>query len=413
MEALGRHLSWENNRQFKLRDAGVFKTNKYIPIHSWFNYTEGYSHQFVKAILKENPHSYHVVDPFAGSSTTGVEVVLSGKFFQGYDINPVMKLIGEGKTHRSFRLAKKIKRGDFTRDEINQLIENVINKDSKDSYLLNIFEGKDYYTRENLRQIFRIRSNIQAIEDEDLKIIFLLALLSISVEVSNLKRSPDLKYRPKELWNIKRAKIEFEKRLVQIISDISCLDIYGIGKAKTYCSSAENLKWTTDKDADLIITSPPYLNGTNYCRNTKLELWLSGLLQTDADLKKLRKASITCSINTAQKREYEIFPVKEINRTIKSVEKKAYDPRITPMVANYFHDMWHVTESMYRVLRKGGVVYSVVGDSAFNNVHIPTHKHLESIAQEVGFSSTREVFLRERKSRGGMKLCEVVQIFKK
>ena len=54
-----------------------------------------------------------------------------------------------------------------------------------------------------------------------------------------------------------------------------------------------------------------------------------------------------------------------------------------------------------------------MGDSAFNNVHVPTHKHLKRIAQEVGFSSTREVFLRERRSRGGMKLCEVVQIFRK
>ena len=133
------------------------------------------------------------------------------------------------------------------------------------------------------------------------------------------------------------------------------MKISGIGKAKIYCSSAEKLKWTGDGNADLIITSPPYLNGTNYCRNTKLELWLSGLLQTDADLKSLRKASITCSINTAQQRNYELFPIKAINKTVKAVEEKAYDPRITPMVANYFHDMWRVTEAMYRVLRKGGV----------------------------------------------------------
>lgn len=413
MEELGNYPLWENNRQFKLRDAGVFKENKYIPIHSWFSYTEGYSHQFVKEILKENPHSYHVVDPFTGSSTTGVETVLSGKFFQGYDINPVMKLIGEGKTHHSFRLARKIKRGDLTKNEINLLMKEVIDKNPEENYLINIFKGKHYYSRENLRQIFKIRSNIEAIEDEDLKIIFLLSLLSISVEVSNLKRSPDLKYRPKELWNTKKVKAEFEKRLMQIISDICGLEMYEIGRAKIYCASAESLKWTADGDVDLIITSPPYLNGTNYCRNTKLELWLSGLLQTDADLKNLRKASITCSINTAQNRKFEMFPIKEINKTIKAIERKAYDPRITPMVANYFHDMWRVTKSMYRVLRKDGVAYSVMGDSAFNNVHIPTHKHLERIAKEVGFSSTQEVFLRERRSRGGMKLCEVVQIFKK
>ena len=89
-------------------------------------------------------------------------------------------------------------------------------KKPEGSYLINIFKGKDYYGRENLRQIFKIRSNIEAIKDEDLRRVFLLALFSICVEVSNLKRSPDLKYRSKKLWNIKRAKVEFEKRLVQI-----------------------------------------------------------------------------------------------------------------------------------------------------------------------------------------------------
>ena len=151
MEELGRHLSWETNRQFKLHDAGVFKENKYTPIHSWFSYTEGYSYQFVKEILKENPRSYHIVDPFTGSSTTGVEAVLLGKFFQGYDINPVMKLIGEGKTYHSFRLARKIKRGDFTNYGINQLMKEVINKNPKDNYLINIFNGKDYYTMRKLK----------------------------------------------------------------------------------------------------------------------------------------------------------------------------------------------------------------------------------------------------------------------
>ena len=106
----------------------LFKENKYSPIHSWFSYTEGYSHQFVKEILEENPKATYVVDPFTGSSTTGVETVLSGKSFQGYDTNPVMKLIGEGKTYHSFRLARKIKRGEISREDIYKLIHEVINK---------------------------------------------------------------------------------------------------------------------------------------------------------------------------------------------------------------------------------------------------------------------------------------------
>lgn len=411
MEKLENTPSWQ--RGDNLKNVGTFRQNKHAPIHSWFSYTEGYSFQLVRDILFENKKAELIVDPFAGSFTTGVEAVSVGKSFHGYDINPVMKLIGEGKVLHAFKLARKIKNKQISEREIVNEIDYVISNEPIDQKLTNIFKGKDYYSRSNLKQLFNIRSNIEMIDDDDLQRVLLLALLSISVEVSNLKRSPDLKYKPENLWNQKRANDEFKKMAIKIIADIKNLDFIGIGKANTYCDTAEKLRWTEDGQADLVITSPPYLNGTNYCRNTKLELWISGILEGSKDLKKLRQESISCSINTAQKRDYEWFPWSSINRTIQAVEARAYDSRIAPMVANYFHDMWNVIDSLHRILKKGGSVYSVIGDSAFNNVHVPTQKHLKTIALGVGFSSVKEVYLRSRRSRGGMQLSEVVQIFKK
>lgn len=401
------------NSKVQLKAAGTFRDNKNEPLHCWFNYTEGFSYKLVREILTSYPESRMIVDPFAGSATTGVESALAGKLFHGYDINPVMTLIGEGKSVHSFRLAKKIQSGDLKLTSIYRTISNVIENSPREIVLKNVFEDKKYYGKANLNQIFKIRSNIETIEDVDLKRVLLLALLAVCVDVSNLKRSPDLKYKPEDQWNLKKASSEFANKANQMIKDLAIIELSKIGKAKIFDGTAKKLNSTGNGEADLIITSPPYLNGTNYCRNTKLELWISGILASDDDLKKIRTDSISCSINSAQKRNYELTEWKAINKTIKKIEESAYDPRIPPMVANYFHDMAASIESMYRVLKRKGVVYSVMGDSAFNGVHIPTQEHLDQIAKAIGFRKTHMIHLRDRRSRGGMPLSEVIQIFEK
>ena len=402
-----------NSPDLHLHNSGTFRANKNEPIHGWFNYTEGFSFDLVRNILNLHPKAQMIVDPFTGSSTTGVESVLANKLFHGYDINPVMVIIGEGKCAHSFRLARKLQSGTIKISTIDEIIKYVVGNNNYSNSISNIFGGKNYYSRSNLKSIFKMRSNIEDIEDQDIKRVLLLSLLSICVDVSNLKRSPDLKYKPEELWDTKRAPVEFINKSKQLITDLAEIKLPKLGKAKIFSGTAKALSNTLDKEADLIVTSPPYLNGTNYCRNTKLELWISGLLKSDDGLKEIRTKSISCSINSAQKRNFEMTEWRQINKTINRIMETAYDPRITPMVANYFHDMAQSIQSMYRVLQKGGTAYSVMGDSAFNGVHVPTHEHLDIIARSVGFRKTSIHHLRDRRSRGGMLLSEVIQVFEK
>src|SRR5439155_11993485 len=48
---------------------------------------------------------------------------------------------------------------------------------------------------------------------------------------------------------------------------------------------------------DFALTSPPYLNGTNYFRNTKIELWLLGFIQSENELGQFRRKAIAAGIN--------------------------------------------------------------------------------------------------------------------
>ena len=51
----------------------------------------------------------------------------------------------------------------------------------------------------------------------------------------------------------------------------------------------EDAKMINENDlVDCVITSPPYLNGTNYIRNTKLELKLTDYILSEKDINKIK-----------------------------------------------------------------------------------------------------------------------------
>ena len=399
----------------QLGSLPTFRENKSTPIHGWFSYTEGYSFDLVRGIFNSLPYvPKTILDPFSGSATTGVEAVFNGKKFQGYDINPAMTLIADAKTTDAFLVARMIQTGKLSSKEIQDALDAVCNhKPLITSVMKPIFPGKEYFSPGNLANVKKLRENIEHMEDPALKNLFLAGLMSILVKCSMLKRSPDLKYRPENDRIRPNAVQEFRDVIGKVVQDISILPTKKIGKAKNYQQTAKSLKCTTSESIDLIITSPPYLNGTNYIRNTKLELWIGGFLTKPEDIKNLRVDTISCSINSAQNTNLEFTGWQSINRTIKKVHANAYDKRIAPMVAHYFIDMSASLNEVSRVLKDRARAFFVIGDSAFNGVHVPTHKHLVTIGESFGLKKLKSLKLRDRRSRSGLPLIEEIIEFEK
>ena len=402
-------------RQQGLKYFPTFHDNKELPIHSWFSYTEGFSGKFVKEAISNALLSHGLIlDPFCGSSTTGVESLFQGHNFHGYDINPVMTMVSEAKTICAFAIAKAFHSGKTNKQNLISIAKEIYStKISKKKSEDEIFSDKEYFSSENLKAIRAMRSAIDQVENEDIRTIMLVGLLSILVKVSYLKRSPDLKYRAEKDFARPSARTEFFNATSQFIEDVFAVPFQKYGQSKIYTGSAKKLQFTKDNSVDLIVTSPPYLNGTNYIRNTKLELWIGGFMKKDSDLKNFRCSEISSGINSAQKTTYASTLWPKINKTIEEIKGSQYDSRISPMVANYFHDMHSVFIQLNRVMKPKSKCYLVIGDSAFNGVHIPTDKHLILIGEHIGLHVIDTVTMRKRKSRGGMPLTEELLIFQK
>jgi hypothetical protein len=161
---------------------------------------------------------------------------------------------------------------------------------------------------------------------------------------------------------------------------------------------------------DCAITSPPYLNGTNYIRNTKLELKLLGFVESEDDLPTLHSKGIIAGINSVSKRsKVEILPC--VEPLIREIEPVAYDKRIPIMIAGYFYDMNKVLMKLAESIKPGGFFIMDIGDSIFSGVHIPTHELLALLAEQNGFKKYDEEILRVRHSNDGTKLTQRVLRF--
>ena len=194
--------------------------------------------------------------------------------------------------------------------------------------------------------------------------------------------------------------------LAEDISDMSAISTAPILVA----GDARALRVLPSLDCDTVITSPPYLNGTNYFRNTKIELWFLRALRTTEDLSIFRRSAVTAGINdvTRQKLQSSNDAVREI---VEALATSAYDARIPQMVSSYFRDMEDVLDGMTRHLRHGAVIAIDIGDSVYAGQRVPTDTLLVGIARTLGFVLQQSVLLRNRVSRDTTPLKQVLLIF--
>jgi hypothetical protein len=101
------------------------------------------------------------------------------------------------------------------------------------------------------------------------------------IENSYLKRQGDLRFRRgKELDELKQTDF-FETLISKLERIIEDLKIIKTSPAPTLITEdARTVGKLPFLGIDAVITSPPYLNGTNYFRNTKIELWFLGYLKS-------------------------------------------------------------------------------------------------------------------------------------
>lgn len=403
----------------------TFVKSKNMPFQRWYPYIEGYSTDFVKSLIENFDIQDIIYEPFAGTGTTlfaSDEVGLSTVYSE---VNPLLQFLIQ--TKLTVLKAKKQQRKKLSSnltDISNSILENIEkfeeDKALKETYI-SLFADSKYFSDKTLSQILKLRSYIDIVrlEDELLADTLTIAVLSCLLPVSYLKKVGDVRFKTQK--EIEKELKTFNETLPQKIADIA-EDVLNFNyslknKHEFILSNAKNISRVNELKFGAIITSPPYLNGTNYFRNTKIELWFLRYLQYENDLRFFRDQALTSGINDVKKEyaylnELDISTKSKIlNSTLKELDKKAYDSRIPIMARSYFEEMYQIFRDCKPHLENKAKLLIDIGDSIFCGVHIKTDEILIELLTELGYKITDNKILRKRRSKNKEILTQSLLIF--
>jgi tRNA G10 N-methylase Trm11 len=412
--------------EIKARDV-TFSGSKAIPFQRWYPYIEGYSIDYVKSLIEiyELRDIKTIYDPFAGTGTTifGVDSFGINTVFS--EINPLLQFIIttkltilKSKDSVRVQLADKI-------SGLSMNMQQIINGHQPDKRLYQsyhaIFNKSIYFDEETFDMVLRSRAYIDTLRLTDALManVVEIAVLSGLIPISRLKKSGDVRYKTeKELTNEKITFADFiTKKLDEMAEDIRNMQFSFSGNAELIIDNARKINFVRNIKIDAVITSPPYLNGTNYFRNTKLELWFLRYIQHEDDIRLLRDQALTSGINDVNRNNKKIaaddniiFKSALLKNALNELNNVAYDKRIPIMAFDYFNEMYTVFTRLAPLLGKKAKIIIDIGDSIFAGVHISTDDILiELFNENYLFLEKKEV--RKRRSRNKTLLRQSLLVF--
>lgn len=398
----------------------TFKGGAREPFVRWYPYLQGYSPQFVETIIEKfAPNSKCILDPFAGTGTTAFTASQLKKESYFCEINPVLQFISltkiqvrQIKTAYRLMLAKELL---DVKQLMKKLEEFPIDYRLHNSYK-ETFGNSEFFDHEVYEKVLKLRTLIDeiALEKPLLSDLITIAALSALVPVSRMKRAGDLRY--KTAKEASKPNFSLRETIHQNLVNMSHDMQYDINGLKTtpllITESVHALSNLPCLKIDTVVTSPPYVNGTNYFRNTKIELWFLRCLSEKNDLTRFRAEALTAGINdvTVGKKSSEKHP--EVEKIVSILKECAYDSRIPRMIESYFSEITDAFRSIRKHLVDDATLAIDIGDSCYAGVHVPVDKLLSACLQDLGFVHEQSVPLRQRRSKSGMLLKQLLLVFK-
>lgn len=384
-----------------------FFRNLSEPIHRWSPYVQGFSSQFVQRIIDRYAQDYNnplILDPFAGSGTVLVQAKLNGLRSLGIELNPLLQFIAQ----------TKLSTWQVRPSHLRSIVEAL--------YPRNKFKAPDFLKSERqfrpavLQNLETLKASIDSFEPQDeeeklIKNLMLVAFSAILIDCSNLKRTPCLGYSKKKIVKDDEPYKLFNKKIDEIIQDLEFINNY---HTKDINVSAEVILGNSaivepSASYDLVITSPPYMNGLDYVINYKIEMGWLGFGRNHKDLKKIKDEMVVCdNVSKALVRKFSQSDSRYTNQWIEDIKQRistniesrgTYRRKDMPeIVHKYFDDMYRVMNKVIKGLNSGGRFILVVGDSLIADVYVPTDLILARIGRELGLEIEAIEKARNRRS---------------
>jgi hypothetical protein len=173
----------------------------------------------------------------------------------------------------------------------------------------------------------------------------------------------------------------FQASTVQLGKLLDRRELHGRGRAAL--GDARALTCIRTGAADMVVTSPPYLNALDYLRGHKLALVWFGY--TISDLRQRRAISIGSERGIRE----DVPPI--VTKIVEAIEFEAVNPDAINlrMLKRYAIDCVQFATELFRSIRPGGTAVLVVGNSTLRGNFIDNSRTVQLAMENAGFVMIR------------------------
>ena len=335
----------------------------------------------------QNKENLSVLDPFMGSGTTAVEASNFGAKLFGTEMDPFARMIAEVSIMRFSEKDIDALKNIF--EDIKTNWNSTVPKDLYYPVLKNI---SYWFDEKNFNDLLKLKTYIYEKEIcEDYLKFFKIVFADCIKPSSKMERQSTKPYISSKYTKVIKPVAEsFE---ASFTSHITALLQYSDentkfkGKIKWLSFDATAFEGANNK-IDLAITSPPYLNAFDYTQIVKIDSAWVGTMKDD-DVEKLRNKQVGHTKRKDQKvDEFVTFVFKDYADQLLASPKKSSkmtSENLIKVCEGYFNDILKNLHCVYKALKPNGEYHMIIGDNVINNVEIPTHKIIASLAEKIGF----------------------------
>lgn len=371
---LGRSMSFGQN----LNGSGKY---------GWFSFRQAFPRKLLDHIFSHtelaDPHV--ILDPFMGSGNVLLASVERGQTAYGIDVSPFFQFITYMKTRRipsrafdgaiSIVLKADKLPLDYTKIPPLSSFDRLFRKNTL-AHLLNVLNTAHDAGEAGDVAKFAVAATLldfsrAARWGKGLRIVHKRPHYRSSMLIEKIKQ-------------MRVDQVEFEKkeklgRAIPLLGDVKedFENLHDIRRRRFRLSKSSGI--------NMVITSPPYCNSSDYIEMYKLEHWILGYISDKEEFNCLSNSTIRSHTsfndgNTKWKHEV-------VEDVASRLEKKdLWSDKIPAMLRGYASDLYLALKNMVNLLNDGGRMFIVEGNSCYGGIPIPFDLVLADAVTDMGLN---------------------------
>ena len=387
----------------------TFRTNMGLTRHGWLRLTPAYAYSMVRDSLCNIDKGSIVLDPFAGTGTTGLVASESGIRSIMLDINPFLVWLG------------RVKCRTYSSEEIDHAqrlsvmaIQAATKCNGEGPQVPPMHRIERWWDHDTLHGLALLKQALRDLSrgspsDDLLSIAFCRVMIAMSNAAFNhqsmsFHSSSDPQiglFAPKQ-----RLDEVFSRFADEVQSVLSSASSRLQSSVTVNLDDARTMESVEGGTIDVLYTSPPYSNRMSYIRELRPYMYWLGYLSSGRQAGEMDWKAIggTWGSATSRLSDWDSTIPLPLGDEFESVVRQIAESngRNAGLLANYVHkyffDMLAHFREAHRVMRSGGHLTYIVGNSTFYRRMVPTERWYSKLLEHVGFENVRVDVIRKRNS---------------